>query len=327
MESYVQAVQDCPGGKSAQLEGLLQDVTGQVREALSRRDWYDKWGKHYLPSLRFAHQLQQCNNFKDPGVQFYGSALFQTLRDEADDIFCQLPPPVPSLRVYSRGSAPSRPIDMSAYNNCNNACFDGASAILLAGGATKRVDSIRRGDTVLSGGGRPARVQCVVQTLMAHGTADLVELSPGLRLTPWHPVKVDGRWAFPADLQARAARPCEAVYSLVLDSEHTVCIGGVECVTLGHGLEGEVVGHAYLGTGEVVRDLRQLSGWEAGWIAFKEGCMIRSPETGLIVGFDSRKVVRREETKEVSAAGCGGGKDDDGRVMMGGRQLVDGAVH
>ena len=32
-----------------------------------------KWGKHYLQSLQRAHELQQCNNFKDPGVQFYGT--------------------------------------------------------------------------------------------------------------------------------------------------------------------------------------------------------------------------------------------------------------
>ena len=53
---------------------LIKDVTGQVTEATSRRDWYTKWGKHYLPSLAQAHRLQQCNNFKDPGIQV-GRAL------------------------------------------------------------------------------------------------------------------------------------------------------------------------------------------------------------------------------------------------------------
>ena len=50
-------------------KGLLADMEGQVMEAISRGDYYQKWGKHYLPSLARAHQLQQCSNFKDPGVQ------------------------------------------------------------------------------------------------------------------------------------------------------------------------------------------------------------------------------------------------------------------
>lgn len=51
---------------------LLEDLTGQATEALSRADYFRKWGRHYLPSLARAHLLQYCNNFKDPGVQFYG---------------------------------------------------------------------------------------------------------------------------------------------------------------------------------------------------------------------------------------------------------------
>jgi frataxin-like iron-binding protein CyaY len=36
----------------------------QVSLALSRADWFQKWGRHYLPSLQRAHELQLCNNFK-----------------------------------------------------------------------------------------------------------------------------------------------------------------------------------------------------------------------------------------------------------------------
>ncbi|CAJ1382454.1 unnamed protein product [Effrenium voratum] len=80
------------------LEGLLEDVQGQVAEAVSRQDWYTSWGAHYLRSLSRAHLSQVCNNFKDPGVQGYGGELFQDVRDVADEIFLKLPPPNPAVR-------------------------------------------------------------------------------------------------------------------------------------------------------------------------------------------------------------------------------------
>merc|ERR1719352_1795925 len=84
---------------SEALKALQEDLQGQVSEAFSREDWYGKWGVHYLPSLMCAHLGQVCNNFKDPGVQHYGGALFGDLRDKADDIFCTLPAPTPSAAL------------------------------------------------------------------------------------------------------------------------------------------------------------------------------------------------------------------------------------
>ena len=40
-------------------DGLLKDFEGQITEATSRQDWYNRWGRHYLPSLQRAHELQQ----------------------------------------------------------------------------------------------------------------------------------------------------------------------------------------------------------------------------------------------------------------------------
>merc|ERR1712039_838442 len=71
---------------------------GQVAEAFSRIEWYEKWGIHFLPSLLTAHRSQQCNNYKDPGVQHYGGELFMRLRDEAEEIFCNLEAPRPGPR-------------------------------------------------------------------------------------------------------------------------------------------------------------------------------------------------------------------------------------
>ena len=55
---------------------MVEDAKGQVSEAASKKEWFQKWGRHYLPSLANAHMMQQCSNFKDPGVQRYGSKLF-----------------------------------------------------------------------------------------------------------------------------------------------------------------------------------------------------------------------------------------------------------
>ncbi len=33
------------------VKDLLADLTGQVQEAITREDWFKKWGVHFLPSL------------------------------------------------------------------------------------------------------------------------------------------------------------------------------------------------------------------------------------------------------------------------------------
>lgn len=59
-------------------KALLQDISGQVKEAIQKtpENYFQKWGRHYLPSLARAHLLQQCNNFKDPGIQVTFSFFF-----------------------------------------------------------------------------------------------------------------------------------------------------------------------------------------------------------------------------------------------------------
>jgi len=210
---------------------LIKDVTGQVTEATSRRDWYIKWGKHYLPSLAQAHRLQQCNNFKDPGIQAYGGVLFNVLRDEADANFMKLPPPTPSggaaywgasprttvtggrgggggqggaggtnvplaARAARAAAPPARaPINMSYYNNCNAGCFHGSAIVGLANGSTKPCDAIVKGDCVRTSSTNLkswAKVACVVETKIAGGRTRMTKLPGGLLATPWHPVRQSG---------------------------------------------------------------------------------------------------------------------------------------
>jgi hypothetical protein len=96
---------------------LHKDLEGQITEAISKPEWFKKWGRHYLPSLLGAHLYQQCNNFKDPGVQHYGGKVFFSLRDDIDEIFLKLPPPKPTKTNYATGQTYAAPATMHAYYN------------------------------------------------------------------------------------------------------------------------------------------------------------------------------------------------------------------
>ena len=189
------------------IQAYLKDIEGEVTTAIQLDDHYRRWGRHYLLSLMNAHSRQECNNFKDPGVQVYGGALFKKLQDEIDDVFNELPPPKPSNamltgRGATRGggvirggcSVPAAPISMRNYNTCSNPCFTGDSRILLSDGiTTKRIDRLTTRDVIRTADGSYARVQCVLET-RTRGGASLVCLpspvsgDPPLRVTPTHPV-------------------------------------------------------------------------------------------------------------------------------------------
>ena len=122
-------LQKLPAKDHNNVKALLRDITsskdseGQVGKAFSNGKWFEKWGKHYVRSLISAHQLQQCNNFKDPGVQIYGGMYFNKVQDTVDEVFCSLPAPQPSLS--HRGKHGYEPANMRSYIDYNAGCFDG----------------------------------------------------------------------------------------------------------------------------------------------------------------------------------------------------------
>jgi len=72
ISAHIKSVSTVLNEGDARVADIVKDLDGQISEALSRDDWYTKWGRHYIPSLAIAHSLQQCHNFKDPGVSFIG---------------------------------------------------------------------------------------------------------------------------------------------------------------------------------------------------------------------------------------------------------------
>lgn len=278
---------------------LLEDVKGQLLEAVVKPEYYDKWGAHFLRSIKRAHELKQCNNFKDPGVQNYGSPTFETLRDEADDKFSSLPPPIPkpqsniNMSAYGSRVPPmqSRSIDMSSFNSRDHVCFHEYAQVQLSAGLHKSAKSIIAGDILSSG----AVIECVVETVIPEGMAYLVRCpGSGLLVTPWHPLKRGEEWVFPIEIGEIEYIPCNAVYSYVArdpvsgDYSSEVVVDGEIGATLAHGLIGiPKVSHDFFGTSAVIEALKMCPGWNKGRVTFRsndEGFLERDAESQLVTG-------------------------------------------
>lgn len=299
---------DAPAPALTRITDLLKDLEGQVLEAVSKQEYFDKWGKHFLRSIRLAHQLKQCNNFKDPGVQHYGNKLFSELRDLADDKFSSLPPPTPSNHqpsYSSRGMSRSSPVaavSMSSFNRADMVCFHGESRVAMADGVAKAAGEVCAGDVTATGG----IVRCVVKTEVLGGHCELARLPSGLRLTAWHPVKVGGQWRFPAHVGVLEDTPCDAVYSFLVEKsdsgtwryESEVTVDGIVCAALAHGVEGDAtLSHPFFGTSAVVDALRQCEGWQRGLVTFQSnaasqaGFLQRETTSSLVIGIDSSRAL------------------------------------
>ena len=65
----------------------------------------------------------------------------------------------------------------------------------------------------------------------------------------------------------------------------------MECVTLGHGLEEEVVKHEYYGTSAVIDDLKRMGGWEEGLVVLSCENVERDGESGMVVGLKKKSQI------------------------------------
>jgi hypothetical protein len=270
---------------------LLQDLEGQIAMSVSRTDWFRRWGVHYLPSIQRAHVLQQCSNFKDPGMQHYGGDVFREVRDVADDRFNELPAPTPSYSDYGRGSfsaaAPAyAPINMATFNNAAGGCF-ASGLVLLATGERREVSEIAPGDRLVAGSDVVVVDRVVETRFKDDQLAELVDLGDGVLATPWHPVRVaDGQWKFPAEIKPTVSLHVPAVYCFFLeDGGRTFTIGGWEAVALGHGLAGPVVSHAFFGSRTRVAEALDALPTVDGRVILSAGSCLERDEDGLVCGF------------------------------------------
>lgn len=249
-----------------------------------------------------AHKLEQSNNFKDPGIQFYGGPLFESIRDIADDVYNRLPPPTPSAPVSSMPSyrsagaggsprsASSAPISMASFNSRDAPCFHSNCNVLMYDLSLKKCKDIVKGDKVYGGD----VIDCIIRTEVADNMTEFVSLKDNeyeLKITPYHPIFINGEWKFPIELGPAQRESCEAVYSFLLENrQKAIIIEGFPCLTLAHGIIGDTVAsHNFYGTESIVNTLKKCRGWKNGKITFslKNGVplTVRDNQTDLVCDF------------------------------------------
>lgn len=256
---------------------------GQVAKAVSKDDWFIRWGKFHLLYLLSSHIRRFNSNFKDPSVQPYGGELFAKLRDTCEKVFCTLKQPKPSVYANKANTGGNVTI-ASTCCNASAGCFTGDCLVQLSNGLTKMVCEIKAGDEVLSWDNKTCKIICVVKIKCLNNLATIVKLGD-LKLSPYHPVLINGKWNFPIDLSATETIECDYIYDFVVDAEHVINIAGFECVTWGHNYKGDVIEHPYFGSEKVIEDLQTFNGWKNGLVTLDCLSINRSQLNGLITGF------------------------------------------
>ena len=265
--------------------GCIADVKDQLHKSVETEKWVTSWGLHYLRSFLHATTHEVVNNFRDHSVQHFASPAFLALQAHCEKVFLAAPlipkkMPAPLARSSS-GSVPRSvtrlPVALPAnaqqarYYDQGGGCFSPDARIYMHDWIARPIGALRKGDQVRCSGGRIARVVCVV---FSSGYFEMVSVD-GFTLTPTHPVLGPAmEWVYPRDLYPRdlSASRSEStrVVNLLLDGVHEVIGAGtgsmLVCCTLAHGLRGPVVGHAYLGTDAVARELKCLPGFEEGHV-------------------------------------------------------------
>ena len=213
-----------------------------------------------------------CNNFIDLGIQNYEGEPVEKFKE----IFNELPPPEPSIHHETKVQQQCH--IMNYYNNSSNPCFAGECMVEMADGHIKRVDQVLKGDRVQTEFGI-ASVYCVLKTHCREGKAELVNMSNGLRVTPYHPIKRNGNWIHPVTLIPSTRQPCQAVYSFLLDGhDHTMIINGTIVISLAHGRTEGILEHWYYGTRKVIDFLMNCPGWNDGLVQLRSGCIHTSKD-------------------------------------------------
>jgi hypothetical protein len=282
------------------------DMIDHVRNEVTKAaDNFGTWGYHYLTSFRDALVFEFANNAFDTVLNHYKrrANLFKFLYCKYNEIFVLIDnvhlnakvsrlanvradtytPVVWNTTTVASTTSVTKTTVGAAMTSVDDSCVHGLCSVQTPFGP-KLVRELFVGDLVMTSGGY-VPVSYIVRSECRNSESRMVTFDGGLRITPYHPVFVDGRWQFPIDvIESSSIEDAEFVYSFVVRGGVDVIVNGVPCITLGHGIQNDPVAtHAFLGTNAVIENLERLA--VNGLVQLRPGSVVRD-ETGLISGFN-----------------------------------------
>lgn len=272
------------------INGLLNNLkktkeknSGQINMAVTNPKYFNKWGKYYLDQVSRSLNNQQKPNFKDTGMPF-GGVTFEKLVDNTSDIFDSLPPPEPSLIYHAQSS--QSPIVMANLNNISGGCFDSNCRITMADGSSKILKDLNKGDKILSCDlnniPKIASIVCILEIRITLGIREFVDLEGGLYITPWHPIKYNNEWVFPANIKEPIIKSSDSIITLVLDNYHIGFINNYQCIMLGHNYKNGILNHPFYGSDAIVNTMKNHYGWESGKVILYDNSVKFVKENNMI---------------------------------------------
>tara|TARA_B110001450_G_scaffold211555_1_gene203183 strand:+ start:508 stop:2769 length:2262 start_codon:yes stop_codon:yes gene_type:complete len=291
---------------------IIIDFKEQIIQAINYIN-YKRWGKNYINSFREAHRDKRCNNFKDLSIQHYGDKLFKNIIEELNDIYDNLPAPIPSNNTYTdignntsmsttRASRNNLPINFSqSFNSHNNGCFHENTNIIMHDYTIKKIKNIKKGDKLLDKDNKISIVICLVKMKCENNKcyfSSIKGIKDNLLITPYHPIidvkypstigKSHYNWVFPYTMLSICDFvECEYIYNLVLQNNHNIIAENTVCVTLGHNFNSNfVISHSYFGSNKVIDDLSKMQGYQDGLVYLEGDYVERDGKTGRIIKYN-----------------------------------------
>ena len=268
MNVLIELVDEYTGTQDPRIRDTLDDIVnpspdrGQIIKAL--QNW-SRWGQHYFPAVLCAHSNSVQANLKDASLKYYSSVNIKNMIDYGVKIYETQPPPKPDFVTTQTITA------NTLRNISQTPCFGPDCMIKLADATFRAAAEIKAGDKLWG----DSTVVCVARSIQ--GVHQVIPVDYDIVLTPYHPYYNGNEWVFPVEEYLKTGKledlyneTRQVVYNLVLDSKHTIVVGSelfeLETCTLGHGLTEPVVQHDYLGSKQVIEDLKEISGWEKGLV-------------------------------------------------------------
>jgi hypothetical protein len=260
-------------------DGLLEDLTGELTLGFFNEKNFKRWGKFYSLAMLSYYRNEWCGNFRDKGIQRFGTgALFNLIKEKMSAIFESSPMPPPSYNDIPVASV-VRTKGFGALLSVESGCFSGGSLIRMSDSSLKRVDKLVAGD-ILYGNNK-------VEYIMISPPTNMMKVCNGLEITPWHPVIArEGEYfTFPKDRfpQIQPSKEKKVAYNLYVGGHHffmghdNLLVAG-----LGHGdTDHEVLGHQFFGDKEKLLSIMEKHADDNGVVTVNG--FLRDPDTGLVI--------------------------------------------